>query len=394
MLESVALRFICLKILLVCSCFIAGKLMSRSRNNSQYWRAALIVILCFCVVEGLRFGRLIDWNAYYINYQEIGLGTSKKNFEPLFSVICKTLYSLGVPYWGFIALQCSFLMYSCCLLFKRYYKCAMWILPPVIYLLYMNENFIRWYLAASFLFVSIYYLLENKKKISIVFFACSILCHSGMIAFVPLFFLCNFIDRRPINRKIAVVLFILFTFFLSIQQLHLLVYFSSFLSKMGLGNLGHVGGYLNAASDLINGRGAADLGFSHRSFTNQIRLLLEYLPVIWLAPKFVKNYRYGVLCYNLFVIGAILDPVFNMVEIMGRISGIFLFFSSVVGGIVYYHTITCRESSKSLRCICCMSFFCGVWPAISVIFASNSFYEMTYIWDSGNLDYLPVIYFR
>lgn len=393
MYDNVLIRFVLLKFALVLSTFVAGYLMSRSKNSKQYWKGAFVVIAAFTVVEGLRFGRLIDWNIYYIHYQEIGKGVSERNLEPLFQLICKSLYLLGVPYWGFIALQCSFLMYSCCLLFQECKRCAFWILPPLICLLYMNENFIRWYLAASFFFVSLYYLQKEKKLWMAVYFVAAVACHSGIIVFSPIFLLSKYLDKYLFDKKIVAAIFLLFTFFLSISQLSFIVSLASFFSKIGLGNLGNIGGYLNSANYLINGRGAADLGFFYRSFSNQMRLVLEFLPIILLAPKFVKQYRFGMLFYNVFVIGAIFDPVFNMVEILGRFSNVMLFFASIVGGIVYYHAIILKQVSKNVRIFCILSFICGVWPSISIAFANHSVYEMMYIWDSGHMEYLPAYYF-
>ena len=316
MYADVHFRYVLLKLALVISAFVAGYLMSKSKNSVQFWRGAFVAVLAFAVVEGLRFGRLVDWNIYYIHYQEIGKGISDKSFEPLFQLICKFLYRIGVPYWGFVAMQCSFLMFSCCLLFQDYKKYAVWMLPPLIYVLYMNENFIRWFFAASFLFVCLYYMQKESRKRMVLFYVAAVMCHSGMIIFLPIILFEKILDKYCLKRQVMAVLFLAFTFFISIQQLQFLTTIASFLSKIGLGQLGHLDGYLKSANYLINGRGAADLGFFYRSFSNQIRLVLEYLPLILLAPKFVKQYRLGNLFYNLFVLGAVLDPVFSMVEIL------------------------------------------------------------------------------
>ena len=391
MYADVHFRYVLLKLALVISAFVAGYLMSKSKNSVQFWRGAFVAVLAFAVVEGLRFGRLVDWNIYYIHYQEIGKGISDKSFEPLFQLICKFLYRIGVPYWGFVAMQCSFLMFSCCLLFQDYKKYAVWMLPPLIYVLYMNENFIRWFFAASFLFVCLYYMQKESRKRMVLFYVAAVMCHSGMIIFLPIILFEKILDKYCLKRQVMAVLFLAFTFFISIQQLQFLTTIASFLSKIGLGQLGHLDGYLKSANYLINGRGAADLGFFYRSFSNQIRLVLEYLPLILLAPKFVKQYRLGNLFYNLFVLGAVLDPVFSMVEILGRFSCVLLFFSTIVGGIVYYHVIVLKEAPRNTRVLCLISFICGVWPSVSIVFANHAFYDMTFIWDRGYMEYLPTV---
>ena len=92
MYENVLIRFTILKLALLLSSFIAGYFMSHSKNNKQYWKGAFIIIVAFAVVEGMRFGRLIDWNNYYIRYQEIGNGISEEKYELLFTTICKFLH--------------------------------------------------------------------------------------------------------------------------------------------------------------------------------------------------------------------------------------------------------------------------------------------------------------
>jgi hypothetical protein len=377
---------------LLASAFVAGYLMSKSKNDRAYWTRSSIFILIFGVVEGLRFGRLVDWNVYYIRFLDIGKGTVA-HYEPLFTMICKFFYGFGLPYWSFVFLQCVFLAFSCCLVIKNYKNISLWAMPLLVTLLYMNENFIRWYLACSFLLVAFYYLQKEQRMKMLLCLVAAVCSHSGTIVLTPLFFLDRIINRKIANEKIFAVLFLLFTFVVHIRQMQFLVQMANFFIKIGLGNLGQMGGYLGSAQHLINGQGAADLGYFGRSFSNQLRMCISFLPIILLAPKYVKEYRLGLFFYNLFCLGAVLDPVFSMVEILGRISGFFTLFYFVVGGATYYHIVMMKKEKVYVRCLLFLSFFCGVYPGLSIVFQKLSFYEMTFIWDAGALEYLPLNYF-
>ena len=59
------------------------------KKQLQYWKIASIPIIFFSLEEGLRWGRFIDWCAYYDTYYN-GLETSK--FEFLFK-----------EWWGFVS---------------------------------------------------------------------------------------------------------------------------------------------------------------------------------------------------------------------------------------------------------------------------------------------------
>ena len=205
-MSEVKFNYIVLKLLLFAVFLIFGWILSKTKSNKTYWIIAFIPILTFGIVEGLRFGRMIDYNLYYFRYIDIGQGVIEEQYEPLFLLICYTLYNCGVPYYIFIFLQCSFLMFSTIMLMKNYREIVAYALPFIPFLFLMNENFIRWYLAFSFILLSVNALIKNKKNVSWVWAICGVLVHFGFF-FYFFFLLCHkFFNRVTIKPIYSICL--------------------------------------------------------------------------------------------------------------------------------------------------------------------------------------------
>lgn len=390
MYENVRDIYLFLYSLMLFCFFTLGIKASKSKNDLQYWRVVIWIIIAYSLVEGLRWGRMVDWNLYCERYQEIGKSNSSDIFEPVFVIICYVFYNIGIPYWMFIVFQCGFLIFSCCLIIKRYKNISLYIFPLIPYLLLFNENFIRWFLALSFILISIHYQQENKRKYSILYFFISCFVHIGTIFFAPFLFYFRFFNRKLIDKRIAIILLGMSTMFASISQLHYLVYISDFLQSIGLGQIDpRLSFYLESAGRITEGE-FGYVGISDTRTSTQIRWFLEYAPLLYFAPRYISKYQSGYVFYNFTLIGAIFDPMFNLVEILGRITIFFLLFTAITAGITYYNVFK-RENNGIVFYLCLISFVCAVWPCISIMFQRTDFYDMTFIWDSHGRDFLPVI---
>lgn len=79
------------------------------KEEKNYWKLATIPIMVFTFEEGLRWGRHIDWCAYYYVYNSLGTRTNTTEIEYLFELLWGTMARLGFPYYVAISL-CSFLL--------------------------------------------------------------------------------------------------------------------------------------------------------------------------------------------------------------------------------------------------------------------------------------------
>lgn len=389
MYDNVRFIFVFLNTMLFITFCLVGLNVSKVKSNVKYWRITFFAVLAYAFVIGLRWGRMIDWNLYCKRYQEIGEGSSNDDYELLFEGICYLFYNIGIPYWFFIFLQCALLMISLCLLFKSYKKEAAYIFPVVLYLVHTNENFIRWYLALTFILFAFYYVQINSYKKTIVLLICSVLVHVGTIVFSPFLFFKDLLNKKALNGKIAVLL-LAFASFASLSQLGILTKVTQFALYLGVGGIDpKLGFWLESADMLVNGD-LGTMGVVETKMSTQVRYFLEYFPILLYAPRYLHMYKYGNLVYNLTFLGVFLSPFFGMVEILGRISDFFLIFTAILGGITYYNVFVKMKTPIYMKAMCLFSLACAIWPAISFFLIYHTeLNEMLFVWDSNGRDYLP-----
>lgn len=111
-----------LHILLLATMFLWGHMLSKSFSSRVFWHKALVPILIYGVVIGLRFGRMVDWNLYYFRFLEIGKNFDNSDYEILFKIFNYIFYSIGLPYWSFIFCESLLLMFALLFLFKNFKK--------------------------------------------------------------------------------------------------------------------------------------------------------------------------------------------------------------------------------------------------------------------------------
>lgn len=362
-----------------------GRKISKASSKPEYWKLSTIPILTFAVVEGLRFGRMVDWNLYYFRYQQLGVNMSYLDYEPLFEFICNFLYQMGVPYYGFIFLQCLFLAASTFVLLENFKSSCVWCVPLILVCTTPNEMFIRWYLAFGFILLSIHTFLNKKYVYTFIWLACSSLCHSGIVVIALMVLILGCLKKYSLPPWISVVLLFLTTFILSLSDVMFIANITSYLSPfMGDWTLGS---YIDNASSILDGTWGR-VGVMERSLIKNIGAFIAYAPVIFYGKEIMSKYPYGLVFYNLFVIGAIGSPLFT-VEIFNRIFSVCLFFFCIVGGIYYSQILKFSKSySRFVLIISLASLFFAliphVWDAI------NRPVDMSlFIWDANGRNYLP-----
>ena len=388
-MSDIKLTFILLNGICFLTFLFGGRLLSRAKNEQEYFRNGFLLILIYAIVHGLRFGRDIDWNLYYLRYKSIGESLNNEDYEPLFSFICHSLYNLEVPYHVFIFLQCAFLMFTILVLLRNYRKYIVFIIPPLLMLIEANDNFIRWYLALSFFFLSLDAYFHKKWKYVALWMLVACMIHVGAILFMPFLIAMNMLDKWLFPPRFAVILLVLSTFAVSLTSLSFLTQISNLLLSSGIvGNNMRVESYLMHTEDIINGD-FGRIGYMDRLLSTNIKMLLSFVPAIWFAPKYIKQLCYGHFVYNLFLFGAIAHPLFSTVEIFNRYSQILIFFSCIVCGAYFYYSWQNRfRLPKIYFAIALISFLASIWSGLSLLWRYESDLDMMFIWNSGNRNYL------
>ena len=381
--------FIALKLFEFAIFIIFGNKISKAKSRKEYWSLSSVPIFTYAIIEGLRFGRYTDWNLYYFRYEQLGVNVaSLDDYEPLFRYICHILYQCHIQYPGFIFLQCLFFIFCVFVLIENFKDDCKWIIPLIIVSVTGNENFIRWYLSYSFLLLSINSLLKEKFVKTLIWFVCAFLCHSGIIIFGGFLILYRFLSKYAISEKLAICLLFITSFLLSISDLLFITRITSFLSPV-LGESLSRGGYLDATEDILNGS-FGKLGIMEQSKAFYIRIFIMNAPVIYWGRKIINKYQFGYFFYNIFVIGAIVSPLFVLTEIFNRISDSLTFFFCFVGGVYYYNVLNnyYKKEKTSLYIISIISLIFALQPYFSDIF-SRPESLMLFLWDANGRNFLP-----
>ena len=66
-MSAIRLIYILLHIFEIVMLFVAGKKLSKTTTDREYWNASIWAFIPYVIVLGFRFGHNIDWNYYYIN---------------------------------------------------------------------------------------------------------------------------------------------------------------------------------------------------------------------------------------------------------------------------------------------------------------------------------------
>lgn len=361
-----------------------------SKSPKHYWKYAIIPILVFAIVEGLRFGREIDYNEYYFRYINIGQNFNSESYEFIFKLICYICYNIGIPYYLFIFFQSAFLIFCTFIFIRRYQKAIQYVLPLVLFELYGNNMFIRWYMAFSFFLLFLHYYIDKKTYKSLFFIIVTCLTHIGFTTLLPFIGLHKLLSKKGISPKISIPLFLMILFASNLSYLNFIVTFSNILLSVGLGNIDpRINLYLNSTEDIISGN-FGNVGIINLTISNSIRLAIAYIPAMLWGLKYMKKYHEGIFIYNLFVIGAIVCPLFLKVEILNRLSGVLVFFYSICGGVLFFYAFKNIQRLRApIKMVIIISYLCALWPNVSIAIRDNlRDNQMLFIWDAHGRNYL------
>lgn len=396
--------FIILKLIELLVFVLVGRPISKIKTSSGYWKIASVAIVLFAIIEGLRYNRMPDYMAYDFRFNHNN-SLFEEGVDPLFSVICYTMNSIGLGFPIFLILQCGLFMYSCFLILKPYRRYAKYTLPLLLPLIIMNEQFIRWYLSMAFFLISFYHYLRfihkyrtidgsrlskrikrlKKKHFSlfVLFLLFSFWTHPAVAILVPFFFLIPVINKFSLPYYITIPAYVFVVWFCNIQSMTILIDMANLVLQSNLmDSSNNMYGHLSNVESLIEGE-YLDMGISRVSISQVIQKMLCYFPLMFFGSKFYKknNPGYGQAFYWLFFIAAIADPIASQVELLGRFTMTLEVMGFIGVGIVYNQMISFYRKNKLYECMLILSLFMFMYPIISYILTRPSDLEMLFIWN-------------
>lgn len=280
-------------------------------SDYKYWKIASIPIIFFSLEEGLRWGRFIDWCAYYDTYYN-GLETSK--FEFLFKEWWGLFHNLNIPY-SIVIMTCSLLFILSLFIFFKPYANLFSIFFPVLisFTALSAENFIRWYVAFSVILVSFRFFLDKKFVRFIILASLVPFLHVGIVPVGIIMILSTF-WKYPISPLL--VIFVSLAFLFLFQASFMLNFI--FIVDLFFGNVEKFSGYMNNLDGWLTGIGQNST-MEHKSIIIYIISMLPLYCVLYTAYKLRDKLssEFSIM-YNLGAIGVIFLSISSGLELIQR----------------------------------------------------------------------------
>ena len=319
-----------LQFLLLLVSIYCGVKINKNNMKNVY---VLIFILTFTLIEGLRFGRGIDYNVYYYSFQTKDVFDVCKSNTILFDLLCFLLIKLGLPYQALIICSSSILAIAGTKLLIQYPKVLLLSLPWFYFQTFSAENLFRWYTAFSFLLLGIPYLLKDKTYIYLGCCIIGVQFHIMMAIPAILFYIISKAKSSLLSPWVSILIYL----FLS------LVWSSSFMKNF-ISPINYLLSFWEHYSDVYGGNLSSWLdgsqhGLAEFSIIRQVLDLCKNIFLIFLGYKLIQKTKYKelVFYYNSMLLGIISYPAFAPIELFDRFNQLFLFFQCLIGsyGVIY-----------------------------------------------------------
>ncbi len=319
------------RLILVLTLLGGGYYISRKPRNFKYY--AVIIASVYSLIEGLRWGRGVDYGHYYndivsdlsSNYLFI-----TKQPELLYKFWIHTFNFIGLPFWVAFIVYSVLLITPVLLICKLFPKSSVWILGLFyVFTISQSENLIRQYIASSFLIFSYYYYLKNNTQMMLLSLIVAPFFHFS--EFIVVFSFLLFVYTKRFLSKSWHLLFLvalyLFCFFLwsSSFYLDVAVWLKSNFSFLDIG-------YLNSADEWFT----EEHSFDNSEVVNQLNLLhrfVFFLAIIVICFDVQKKYSKLRPCYYLSYLAIIFKTMGGNIELYNRFHNLFLIFLPFLVGI-------------------------------------------------------------
>ena len=376
--------FFILQSFLFVSCTYLGFLLSKKDKNIYF----LMMVIIYTLIEGLRFGRGIDYNVYvyvYDNVERFGEYSSSESF--IFNALCLLLTKLGMPYQALI-MVCSFILAFCGFTFlRRYRECLVFSVPLFIMLSLSAENLFRWYTGFSFILMALLSYLDGRKKWFFVFLfiACGI--HPALLLIVPVFWYClHRGDKILLSPWLAFAIYIVFS---AVWDNSIMLRFTKVLPFL-LGNSEHYSSYSDNAEMWLTSSNRDEYKIG---FITIIRLIISFPFYLFVGKKLVEIKPKLTPYYNMLVLGIVSYPVVH-IELANRYNQLLVFFECVIGAYCYLYVIRQKIKTHMVVAILSILLVCGHIVRIIRKTTMGSKWETMYIWEADGLRTVPVKYWE
>lgn len=334
----------------------------KTRNSKffkrKYIKYSFPIVIVFSLIEGLRYGRGID----YLHYVDLYNNAFDYNKEILFKWLMSIFRYLNFPFWSMFIIYSCIWVVSVLILMRNYKEIIGYALPfMVVFSLSSFECLIRQYLGLSFLLVSLHYYIRHDKSRFVVFSIIAFFFHHISILFSAYIFISgNF--KKPFNPYISLTLYV---FFVYIWDIAIIDYITPYIALFQFGEVDSFGGYTADANKWFSSD-AIRYNWSRSFFTKFLALAFDG-SLILLGRYYIKKYhddsfKYTVV-YNLFIISLLGTQAFFLIEILRRCFNPMYFMGAIIAAL----------------CCSCLVKECGQFQKIYVLRLCVKYYLLAYI---------------
>ena len=346
------------------------------------------MVIIYTLIEGLRFGRGIDYNVYVYVYDDVvryGEFSSTESF--IFNALCLILAKLGMPYQSLIII-CSFILAFCGFTFlRRYRECLVFSVPLFIMLSLSAENLFRWYAGFSFILMALLSYIDGKTRWFLIFLLIACGIHPALLLIVPIFWYCLHRGEKPLlNPWIAFAIYIVFSV---IWDNSIMLRFTKVLPFL-LGNSEHYSGYSDNAEMWLTSSNRDEYDIA---FITNLRLIFSFIFYLFAGRILIKTKPQLTPYYNMLVLGIISYPVVH-IELANRYNQLLVFFECIIGAYCFLYVLKRKIKTHIAVVILSVLLICGHVVRIARKTTMGSKWETMYIWDADGLRTVPIEYWK
>ena len=393
-------KIIIYDLLLVTMLFLLFKAGGRLRRKWKIFsQAGISAILIYALNEGLRFGRGIDYNAYWKVFDRIAAGESNDsmyvNMDIGFFHFCKALSLIGFSWQGCVLIMSLIFIISSLQFLKSYRDSIRFALPLwVLFSFSQTENVMRWFVGFSLILIGLSLIMQKHGKKFYLYYlllsgiGCTV--HLGLIP-VAIFLVLMTFKETPLIKPMYLFLGLVITIIIA-QVGSLLGYFDLFNMFASMSNR-----FSEYAEDTEYWLLKASSVGSLYTFTG----IIDFLCSLFVAAvgykacaNAGKNYAFA---YNLFIIAFLFRPITTQMELLNRYDTLFYSFRAIVYARILLNMVMVRQLKRKLEWepIMAVVMFINIAQPVLVPFRNDP-RKYLYYWDKGNLtaDKMYQVYFN
>ena len=359
--------------------------MERSKSKFEFWRIAIIPIIVFGCISGLRFGRDIDYNYYYLLYT---YNEESVEFEYLFNLFFTGFRELDFSYSLLVFLS-SLILITSLIFFLYQFRLGMQFTLPLFLGIMGIENLMRWYLAVSFLLFGLGFYFRKRGIWSILFMFGSLFVHLGVLpCLIVGWIFKTYFNRKVVSTQLALIFFSISFVFSSTDILVFIARGVEYFPQLGISEKQLV--YFENLVDIASGgmrTGVYKIGL----FTKLLMYFSYVFPIYFVTTFLRRNDEYSSVfwIFNLGIFSLIILPLFSLVEVFNRFSATFMILSLLIIGYAYHFSRSKFGRARLAGPILVICFIISSFLILRTPVLTNSDLKMLYVWDANGREYLP-----